>query len=207
MRILETRNAPNCRRVRIFLCEKELNDVVEYLEIDIKNGENLTQEFRSKNPMMKVPVLELPTGICISETTAIFQYFEEQYPDTVKLLGGNPLEKSIIEQWVRWLDFYFFFPAGMSFQHTTGYFRDRMNPIAAWGHQCGKAVEAFMVFLNEHLKNRNFICLDHFTVADIVAVTTIDFAKRRLGLAIKSEHNFLELWHRKVSVRPSVLEY
>ena len=75
MKLFETRTAPNPRRVRIFLAEKGLLDEVEIIQLDLQNGENLTPEFVTRNPMKKVPVLELDNGACIAETVAICRYF------------------------------------------------------------------------------------------------------------------------------------
>jgi len=93
MKLYETRTAPNPRRVRIFLAEKGLLDTVELIQIDLQKGENLTSEFAARNPLKKVPVLELPDGSCVAETMAICRYFEEAYPDSKPLLGRSALEK------------------------------------------------------------------------------------------------------------------
>ena len=58
MKLYETRVAPNPRRVRIFIAEKGLTEQVEYIEVNLQAGENLTPEFRQRNPMKKVPVEE-----------------------------------------------------------------------------------------------------------------------------------------------------
>ncbi|WP_197472729.1 glutathione S-transferase N-terminal domain-containing protein, partial [Oleiphilus sp. HI0123] len=79
MKIYEMRIAPNPRRVRIFLAEKGITDI-EFIEIDLQKGENLNSEFKQKNPLAKVPVLELDNGQTISESVAICRYFEELYP-------------------------------------------------------------------------------------------------------------------------------
>ncbi len=202
IKIYETKTAPNPRRVRMFMAEKGLLELAEFIEIDIQKGENLTPEFRARNPFKKVPVMELDNGITVSETMAICRYFEESYPDTPKLLGDTALEKTLIEQWLRWIDFYFFMPTGMCFQHTTGYFRDRMNPIKEWGEDCGVAVVSFMAFLDEHLADKEFICDDRFTAADISAFVTVAFA-RVVNIRIAPEQQNLQAWHDRIKARPS----
>ena len=102
MKIFETKTAPNPRRVRMFMAEKGLLDKAEFIEIDLQKGENLTPEFVARNPMKKVPVMELDDGTCIAETMAICRYFEESYPDTPTLMGDTPLEKAQLEQRLRW---------------------------------------------------------------------------------------------------------
>ncbi|MDN7125442.1 glutathione S-transferase family protein [Pseudidiomarina terrestris] len=202
MKLYETKTAPNPRRVRMFLAEKGLLDEVECIEIDLQKGENLTPEFAAKNPMKKVPVLELDNGTCIAETMAICRYFEIAYPDTVNLLGQSALEQAEIEQWLRWLDYYFFIPCGMGFQHTSGFFKDRMTPVPEWGELCVKDVHKFMLFLNEHLEGKDFICCDRFTAADITAFAVAAFA-RVIKIRVDDSLPHLLKWYKAMQSRPS----
>ncbi len=202
MKIFETKTAPNPRRVRMFMSEKGLLDKAEFIEIDLQKGENLTPEYAAKNPMKKVPVMELNDGTCIAETMAICRYFEESYPDAPTLLGDTALEKAQLEQWLRWIEFSLFLPTGMCFQHTSGYFKDRMNPIKEWGEECRTSVEKFMHFLNKHLDGREYICCDRFTAADINAFTTLAFA-RVVGIRIKPEQANLQAWYDGIKQRSS----
>lgn len=202
MKIFETSTAPNPRRVRMFMAEKGLLDKAEFVQIDIQKGENLTPQYAAMNPMKKVPVMELDDGTCIAETMAICRYFEESYPDTPTLLGDTPVEKALVEQWLRWIEFYLFLPTGMCFQHTSGYFKDRMNPIKEWGEECGKTVEQFMNFLDEHLAGKEYICCDRFTAADINAFTTMAFA-RVVDIRIHPEQENLKAWFERIKARSS----
>ncbi|MCL7943187.1 glutathione S-transferase family protein [Marinobacter sp. ATCH36] len=202
MKVLETKTAPNPRRVRMFMSEKGLLDKAEFVQIDLLKGENLTPEYAAKNPMKKVPVLELDDGTCISETMAICRYFEESYPDTPTLLGDTPLEKALVEQWLRWIEFSLSMPTGMCFQHTSGYFKDRMNPIKEWGEECRTMVEKFMHFLNKQLDGKEYICCDRFTAADINAFTSVAFG-RVVDIRIKPEQTNLQAWYDRIKQRPS----
>ncbi|MDX1633560.1 MAG: glutathione S-transferase family protein [Marinobacter sp.] len=201
MKIYETKTAPNPRRVRMFMAEKGLLEKAEFVQVDLLKGENLTPEYAARNPMKKVPVMELDDGTCISETMAICRYFEESYPET-PLLGRSPLEKAQIEQWLRWIEFYFFMPTGMCFQHTSGYFKDRMNPIKEWGEECRTTVEKFFHFLDKQLAEREYICGEAFTAADINAFTTIDFNKVN-NIRIQPEQTHLQAWYDRIKARPS----
>lgn len=202
MKIFETKTAPNPRRVRMFMAEKGLLDQAEFVEIDLLKGENRTPEYTARNPMKKVPVMELDDGTCIAETMAICRYFEESYPETPTLLGNTPLEKAMVEQWLRWVELYFFMPTGMCFQHTTGYFKDRMNPVPEWGEECRTGVEKFMHFLNKHLEGRDYLCCDRFTAADINAFATVDFA-RVVKIRIQPDQTHLKAWYDRIAERPS----
>ena len=202
MKIYDTEGFPNPLRVRIALAEKGATNKVEFVPVDVMGGEHRSDAFKTKNPDATVPMLELDDGTCIAETMAICRYFEESYPDAPTLLGDTALEKAQVEQWLRWIEFSFFLPTGMCFQHTSGYFKDRMNPIKEWGEECRTSVEKFMHFLNKHLDGREYICCDRFTAADINAFTTVAFA-RVVDIRIKPEQANLQAWYDRIKQRPS----
>ena len=201
MKIYEQKIAPNARRVRLFLAEKGLLDSVEFVELDLQKGENRNADFRDKNMFAKIPVLELDDGTCISESVAICRYFEALNP-TPSLFGVEALEQAQIEMWQRRCEMYFLNMVGLAFQHTSGYFADRMTPNKEWGEDCFKNASKFMHMLDKHLANSEFIAGDTFSIADITALITVDFArviKLRRG---EDQHN-LNRWYDLVSARPS----
>jgi glutathione S-transferase len=59
-----------------------------------------------------------------------------------------------------------------------------------------------MNWLNDELAGREFLAVDHYTMADIVALTTIDFAAF-IGIGMPEELTHLRAWHARVSARPS----
>lgn len=194
------RIAPNPRRVRIFLAEKGIHDI-EFIQMDLQKGDNLSEGFRKKNPLGKVPTLELDDGQCICETVAICRYFEERFPKP-SLMGDSPLKTANIEMWQRWVEFYFLLPTGMCFQHSSGYFKDRMNPIKEWGEECRTQIKKFMIFMNTHLATQEYLSCSEFTIADITALCAMDF-NRVNQIKISDEHPHLKRWYDSVSSRPS----
>jgi glutathione S-transferase len=199
MKIYDTKTAPSPRRVRIFLAEK--NIPIEYVQIDLQKGENISPEMRAKNPVGKIPILELDDGTCISEGASICLYFEELYPD-INLLGRDALEKATIDMWHRQVELYFFGQVGMCFQHTTGYFKDRMTPVKEYGEVAGENAKRFLNVLEKRLAESEFIAADRFTIADITALIAIDFA-RVVNIKISEEQTNLKRWYNAVSSRPS----
>jgi glutathione S-transferase len=199
MKIYDTKTAPSPRRVRIFLAEK--NIPMEYIQIDIQKGENISAQMRAKNPIGKIPILELHDGSCISEGASICLYFEELYPE-INLLGIDPLEKATIDMWQRQVELYFFGQVGMCFQHTTGYFKDRMTPVKEYGEVAGKNAVDFLKVLEKRLAESTFIAADRFTIADITALCAIDFA-RVVNIKITDELPNLQHWYGVVSSRAS----
>lgn len=65
--------APSPRRVRIYLAEKGIEVPLERLETPKLNR---APEFRARNPVGSLPMLELDDGTCIAESLAICRYFE-----------------------------------------------------------------------------------------------------------------------------------
>lgn len=200
MKIYEMKIAPNPRRVRMFLAEKNIKDI-EFIELDLQKGENLNAEFRQKSPLAKVPVLELDDGQTICESVAICRYFEELCPEA-PLMGESPFEKAQIEMWQRWAEFYFLMPTGMCFQHSSGYFKDRMKPIKEWGDECATHVKKFMNHLNQHLEHNTYLAGDKFSIADITALCTMDF-NRVNQISIGDDQPHLKRWYQEISARPS----
>lgn len=198
MKIYETRTAPNPRRVRVFLAEKGIE--MEYAEVDIVAGENLTPEMRAKNPSTKVPFLALDDGTCISETVAICRYFEELNPEN-PLMGRTALEKAQVEMWQRQVEFYLMNQIGMCFQHSTGYFKDRMTPIPAWGEEAGKNALGYLTKLNDHLATSTYLVGDYFSIADITLLCALDFG-RVVKVRVNDELVHLQAWYKRVSSRP-----
>jgi glutathione S-transferase len=199
MKIYDTKTAPTPRRVRIFLAEKSIP--MEYVQVDLQKGENLSKEMRAKNPIGKIPILELEDGTCISESDAICAYFEALQPEPY-LLGESPLEKGQVAMWQRQIEFGLFMQVGMCFQHTTGYFKDRMKPIKEYGVEAGINAAKFLKLLNRQLEQNPFVAGEKFSIADITAMCSIDFA-RVVDIRVKDEYSALQSWYDKVSGRPS----
>tara|TARA_R110002167_G_scaffold118143_7_gene294525 strand:+ start:4001 stop:4609 length:609 start_codon:yes stop_codon:yes gene_type:complete len=199
MKIYETHTAPSPRRVRIFLAEK--NIPMEYVQVDIAKGENLSAAMRTKNPMAKIPILELDDGTCISETISICRYFEELQPEP-PLFGRTPLEKAQVDMWQRFAELHLFMPIGMCFQHTTGYFKDRMTPIKEYGVEAGKLAQSFLNVLDERLALSPYIAGEHFSVADITALCAIDFG-RVVKIKMTDQQLNLKRWYAMMNERAS----
>ena len=199
MKLYDTITAPNARRVRMFLTEKDIQ--VECIQLDLQKGDNLTPEFRTKNPFAKVPALELDDGTVISESVAICRYLEEIQPEP-PLFGTNPLEKAQIEMWQRRAEFGFLLPVGMAFQHCTGFFKDRMTPNQAWGEDCKKSAFGYLKLINQHLSDSTYLVGENFSIADITMLTTLDFA-RVIGIRLNEKHEHIQRWYEQVSKRPS----
>jgi glutathione S-transferase len=71
-----------------------------------------------------------------------------------------------------------------------------------YGESNRPKVLAAMQRLSDALQDRAFIAGDAFSIADIVLLTTIDFATF-IGVPMPEDATALIDWHKRVSARPS----
>lgn len=202
MKLYETHAAPNPRRVRVFMAEKGIDPTrIDTIEIDILGGENMAAEFMAKNPMGRVPMLELDDGTCIAESVAISRYFEEMHPEP-PLFGSDAMERVNVDMWNRRMDINLAYPIFMAFRHLSGQFADREPVVKAWGEASHAEAERMFDFLDQHLASSDYIAGPNYSIADITALCAIDFA-RVVKLRIGDARPHLSRWHDAVSARPS----
>jgi glutathione S-transferase len=200
MKLYDAKMAPNCRRVRVFLAEKGLE--IECQPVAITKGEQFSPEFLAKNPLGKVPVLELDDGSCLAESTAICEYLEELHPDPV-LVGKTPEERAETHMWDRRIELEFFDYVLGTFRHTSPYFHKRMRQVPDYAECCREAGWKRLQWLNEHLTNNEQLAGDRFTIADITLLCAVDFAAVIGEGYDADEFPSLTRWHQAALARPS----
>ena len=126
MKLYDCTPAPNPRRVRIFLAEKGLTIPTE--QVELLGRQNYTPEFRAKNPLGRVPVLELDDGTCIAESVAICRYFEETQPNP-PLLGTDAKDRALVEMWQRRMELELFRNVTGCFQNTHAFFKGHIPQV------------------------------------------------------------------------------
>ena len=203
MKLYDVAQAPNPRRVRIFLAEKGID--VPLVQVDLAQGEQRGAEFLLKNPSGKVPVLELDDGTCIAESVAICRYFEALHPEP-PLFGATPVEIGRIDMVNRQLEFELLQSIGRAWVNgpiVAKMMPGRFEQIPAVKVQGEHGARAFYRRLDDELATRQFMAGDVFSVADITALCTIDFATHMVELKPDAELGHLWRWHEQVSARPS----
>jgi glutathione S-transferase len=199
MKIYNSPVAPNPRRVRVFLAEKNLQIPLE--DIDIGNRVNRQPEFLKKNPLAGVPVLELDDGACIAESVAICRYFEGLHPEP-PLMGVDAKDRAVVEMWNRRMEFAILMPIADSFRQRHEFFKGRIRQLPEYADLQKQNAEDSLKWLDSELANRRYIAGDRFSIADITAMIAVDFG-RVSKIAIQPEQKNLARWHAEVSARPS----
>ncbi len=94
----DCKTAPSPRRARMFIAEKGLE--IETVEIDMRNKEQMSPEYRKINPHCTLPSLVLDDGAVLTSTSGIWHYLEAAHPEP-PLMGRDAAEKGRIAD-VQW---------------------------------------------------------------------------------------------------------
>jgi len=200
MKLFDGGMAPNPRRVRIFLAEKGVEVPLE--PVDMTALGHKSEAVSSRNPLQRLPVLELDDGTIISESVAICRYFEELHPDPA-LMGVNAVDKAIVEMWQRRMELNLLLLVANVFRHAHPAMAEWEVPqIKEFSEANKPKALASMAWLNDELKAREFIAGDRFSIADITAMIAIDFLKPA-RLQVPDDHENLLRWYKDVKSRPS----
>jgi len=197
----EDNPAPNPRKVRIFLAEKGISVPME--RVRMMRREHKAPEFMKKNSLGQVPVLELDDGTCLSESLAICRYLEELNPDPA-LFGRNPLERAQTEMWIRRAEFRLWNPMGQVWINADPR-TAAVNPnqFKDYGEHSKKIVANAMRWIDRELSDgREFLVDSYYSMADIVLLCGVDFAKF-VNMEMPDDAPHLKAWHARVSARPS----
>ena len=206
MILYDVKTAPSARRVRIFLAEKNLD--VEVIQVNTAEGEHLKEDFLKLNPWATVPVLKLDDGTCISEAIACCRYLEENYPNP-PLMGVNPSEKAIISMWEHRMEWDGFLAVAEFLRNAVDRLKNRgltgtlnFKQIPALAERGKKRIAYFHDFLDKRLSESKFVATDKYSIADITAQVTIDFAQKA-GVSIPEDKKNILRWYSNVNSRES----
>jgi glutathione S-transferase len=202
MKLYDGGRAPNPRRVRIYLAEKGIE--VPLVPVDMGAMEHKTETVTSRNPLQRLPVLELDDGTIITESVAICRYFEELHPEP-PLFGTGALGKAQVEMWNRRLELNLLASVAAAFRHVHPAMKEWEVPqVPEWGEINKPKALAFLEMMDKELELREFAAGDKFSIADITGLVAMDFMKPG-RIAIPEELTNVLRWKAALTARPSAL--
>lgn len=208
MKFYDCATAPSPRRVRIFIAEKGLSDQIETVEVNLREQEQLGEAFRAINPYCTVPVLELDDGTCLLSTAGCCRYLEEAFPEP-PLMGRTVEEKAVVADLEWRMEIDGFLAAGESLRNAAKGLKDRAltgpdnyAQIPELAERGRRRLARFMQRLDTILADRDYIAGDAFSIADITAFCTVDFAKWA-KVDVPDDTANLQRWYAAVGARPS----
>lgn len=207
MKLYQSNGSPNSRRIRIYLAEKGIS--MPFVPVDLGAKEQFSDAYAAINPRKVVPTLVLGDGTSIGEVPAIWRYLEEIFPEPA-LLGTTARDKALVLMWERRVEQEGFAAvmetvrnnaSGLTGRAIAGpHNYEQIPELVTRGRL---RVANFYADLNARLEDVPFVAGDRFSVADITAIATVDFATRALEMPIPEHHDAVTRWYGVVSKRPS----
>jgi glutathione S-transferase len=208
MKLYQSNASPNSRRVRIYLAEKGIS--MPLVPVDLGVREQFSDAYAAINPRRVVPTLVLEDGTAIGEVPAIQRYLEEIHPEP-PLLGSTPKTKALVAMWERRVESEGFAAVMEAVRNAVPGLKGRAiagphdyEQILALAERSRQRVGHFYADFNARLADVPFVAGYEFSVADITAVVTVDFATKAAELPIRGEHAALKQWYDLVFARASM---
>lgn len=199
MKIHDFAFAPNPKKLRVYLAEKGLS--VEFVPVDITQGQNRTPEFLAKNPLGGVPVLELDDGSYLPESLAIIEYFEELHPEP-PMIGTSPTERARVRATERICELGVLSAVATIFQNTHPFMAGRIKQSADAADNGRARLAGNLKAIDDAIGDRPFVCGARPTIADCTLVAALDFAQFA-GIEIDPALANVQRWYAAFKQRPS----
>lgn len=200
MKLFDSRRAPNPRRVRWAMAEKGIDDI-EIVQVDIFKGEHKQPGYRDRAGLAHVPALELDDGTTLTESVAICRYLEALHPEP-NLFGRDPIETAMIEMWTRRCEIYLANPLMLAVRYGHPAIVMLDGPDEEGSRKNVATAERMLKHVDRQLAGREFIAADRVTIADIVAVTGMDFARLLKWRPAEALVN-VGRWYEAMRARPA----
>ena len=190
---LLTANTPNGKKISIML--EEINFEYKITKVNINNGEQFDQNFRSKSPFSKIPVIvDHDEKVSLFESGAILMYLGEKsgkfYPEK---------NKHLINQWLMGQMAYV---GPMLGQHHQ--FHHYNSGKSEWGEdRYFKIAKSIYKDLDERLGKSKFLA-GEYSIADIATFPWIARHKWH-DIGLKKFKN-LTRWYEEISKRRAVIK-
>ena len=189
--------APNPTKVRVYLAEKGLQ--LETERVDLRAAQQRTPEFLSKNPLGKLPVLELDDGRFFTESLAIIEYLEELYPDP-PLIGASPEERMRVRELERLAELGVLVPVARIVHATNSPIGAPLEPAVA---ESARSVlpDGLRVLDDTLADGRPFIAGERPTIADCTLAAALQFGRFRYVTVDPAFENVVA-WDERYRARP-----
>ena len=204
MKLYTSVRAPNPKRVRMFMAEKGIaEDAIDLVNVDLNAGQHKSPDFVQKSPMARIPALELDDGRVLCESRAICTYLEDAF-EGPKLMGHNHEQRAFIEMADRYVEWYLMMPLAAWIRHThPGLAVLEGTQFPDFGQHQAPKFEAGVRWLDAQLAQQTWVAGDAFSIADITAYCTLEFARLAKFKAAEKGYANVARWQAAMNDRPS----
>jgi glutathione S-transferase len=155
--------------------------------------------------------LVIEDGTAIGEVPAILRYLEEIHPQS-PLHGTTPTERALTTMWERRVEQEGFASVMEAIRNTATGLKGRAiagphdyEQIPALAERSKLRVKNFFADLDVRLQEVPFVAGERYSIADITALVTVDFAAKAINLPVPEQHATLMRWYNLVAKRPSAV--
>jgi glutathione S-transferase len=182
--------APNPTRVRLYLAEKaEAGTPIPLTEVMVSllAGEQKLPEHLARNPLGRLPVLELDDGSFLTESLAIIEYLEDLWPEP-PLIGADARSRARVRELERIAEMGVLQPVARIVHATNSPLGVPPNPGVAEHYR--KALPGPLGVLDSVLSDgRPFLAGERPSIADCTLAAALQFGRfRKLELDPAFEH-------------------
>jgi len=204
MKIYDFVGAPNPKKLRIYLAEKGLADDpnIELVPVNFLEGEHREEEFRRKNPMAALPVLELDDGRCFNESLAIIEYIEELHPHP-NMIGESAEERLRIRGIERHCELAVLANIGRIVWNTHPFFAKRISQTEAAADNGRRLLQGSLKVLDGIIGDNPFVAGERVTIADCTLFAALWFGRAMSADADLSKRPNIQRWLTGFRQRPS----
>jgi len=153
------RESGNCYKLKLLM--QHLNIAYQWREIDIFKGESQTEDYRAKNPVGEVPLLQFPDGSYLAQSNAILFYLAQgsSYYFDDKRLAAEILQWMFFEQY--------------SHEPYIAVAR-KIKKLLPAGHPDNQKMPELekrgyhaLTIMQQHLRKHEYFVADKYSIADI----------------------------------------
>ncbi|MFM5918230.1 MAG: glutathione S-transferase family protein [Novosphingobium sp.] len=202
----DCQTAPSPRRARIVLAEKGIHCDVR--QVDLRSGEQLSEEYRTINPACTVPALVLNDGTVLTDNAGIAAWAEATVPQPA-LLGTTALEKAAVASWNSKIEGECFMAIAEVLRNTAKAMAGRALPGPNDYAQIPELAERgrarllhFLDRFETHMQGRDWVATSSFTLADVTAGVALDFAGW-VKVDVNEGRPAIAAWRARLAERPS----
>ncbi|AET94411.1 Glutathione S-transferase domain protein (plasmid) [Burkholderia sp. YI23] len=194
-------NSVNVQKV-LWCCE-ELGLAYDRIDAGLQFGRNTEPDYLAMNPTGRVPTL-VDGDFVLWESNAIIRYLAMQYGPTSTLYPAEPKVRASADRWLDW-SLSTLQPAERpvfwGYIRTNPADRDMAQLAAA-----ASEVDKLWRVVDTHLKGRDYLEGDNFTLADLVIAA---YARRWFGIAELARPALpeLERWYSGITQRAGFQRY
>ncbi|WP_025769721.1 glutathione S-transferase family protein [Thioalkalivibrio sp. HK1] len=157
MNIYGDLDSGNCLKVKYVADYLGLS--YRWIPVDIMQGQTRTPDYLRINPMAQIPAVEFEDGRCLAQSNAILRYLASGSD----LLPNDAYRQAKIDEMLFW-EQYSHEPYIAVCRFEMVYRGKSADQREAWRVERG---EKALDFMQDHLRTRQYLVMDRFSIADI----------------------------------------